>query len=437
MTNWTGLIAVSAAVVAAATSLAVEDSTGPSAGPLTGSALNQSLSEAANRLDTAGFDGHVSVSLNGEIVFVASLGPADPVTGTPYSLVTQTDIGSITKSVTGLLASRLIADGRLDPNSTLADWFEAVPADKANITVHQLLTHSAGFPPAIGDDYAEIGREAFVRQALAADLQFEPGTAYAYSNVGISLTGAIIERASGESLETHLQSVLEPLGLSDTGYAAVISTTRAVRTGRGADVATASWGGDAASDYGYGIVVEDHPLYGRFYWHNGGNAYFTNHFRVLPEPGVVIFATSNARGVDPDVVAEVMSAAVYGRQIDIAAQPAVDFDRTVDLPDTAAGVLARAFIDTLNADQPSDWQAFIETRTSQAFQELVPMEEHLGMFRSLHQDFASAAIYAVDEGDDEIRLVMGQPDGPLARVTIGHEPAGDDRAMSGLSIDGF
>lgn len=487
MTNWTGLIAVSAAIVSAAASHAVKDSQLTSSSPLTGPALHRSLSDAASRLDAAGFDGHVSLSIDAEIVFAASLGPADPVNATPYSLVTQTDIGSIAKSVTGLLASRLIAEGRLDPNSTLSDWFEAVPADKANITLHQLMTHSAGFPPAIGDDHAEIGRQTFVRQALAADLQFEPGTAYAYSNVGFSLTAAIIERASGEPFEAHLRSVLEPLGLNDTGYAAVFSNARAVRTASGVDVAAASWGGDtaywhlignggmlstpldlmrlgasvidppagwaetfetqmqpympegerAASDYGYGIVVEEHPLYGRFFWHNGGNAYFANHYRILPEPRVVIFATSNARGVDPDVVAEVMSAAVYGRQIDIATQPVIDFDRTIDLPDTAAGDLAQAFRETLQSDQASDWQAFIETRTSQAFQDLAPMEQHLGMFRSLHQDFGNAEVFAVDEGDDEIRLVMGQPDGPIARVTIGHEPAGTGRVMNGLSIDGF
>jgi CubicO group peptidase (beta-lactamase class C family) len=475
-------------ITAPANAFAAQQPAAQSQERLTGAALSQSLSQAATRLDDAGFDGHVSLSVDGEIVFAASLGPADPVNGVPYSLLTQTDIGSIAKTLTGLVASRLISDGRLDPQSTLADWFENVPDDKAGITLHQLMTHSAGLPPAIGDDHDPIDRETYVEQALAADLMFTPGSAYAYSNVGFSLMAVIIETVTGESYDSQLVATLETLGLVDTGYGPALVPSRGVVNSRGHSVTDASWGGEtahwhlignggmlstpldlqrlgaavinppagwaeafdvqlqpympegegAASDYGYGVVVEDHPLFGRIYWHNGGNAYFANHWRVMPEQGVVMFVTSNTRSVDPDVAVDVLSAALFGRELEIVSRPVIDFGDPIALPNTAAGALAQAFLNAIASDQADDWQRFIETRTSPEFQAFAPMDRHLGMFRSLHQDLAGVEVYSVDTSDDEISFVAGHGDGVLLRVVIGHEDgSGGKPVMNGLSIDGL
>jgi CubicO group peptidase (beta-lactamase class C family) len=458
------------------------------AGPLADQPLQAALAEATERLDEAGFDGHVSVAVNGEVVFAASLGPADPVSGVPYSLVTQTDIGSIAKMLTGLAASRLIAEGRLDPQSTLSDWFSNVPADKRDIALHQLMTHSAGFPPAIGDDHAPIERDAFVEQALASELMFAPGEQYAYSNVGFSLIAAIIEQVTGEPYEQYLRdSVLAPLGLADTGYERAVAPARGVRTQSGESVTDASWGGGRAhwhlignggmlstpldlmilgstvlnppddwaetfnvqvqpylregegaqSYYGYGIVVENHPLYGEFFWHNGGNPHFSNHWRVLADAQAVIFATSNSRGVDPDAAVEVLTAAVFGQQIEISAPPAIDFDSPIDLPDTPEGRLAQSFLAAIRSPQPADWQSFITARTSPAFQAFAPMEQHVEMFERMHADMADAQVFMFDPGPQEMRLIVGGADMPLLQLMIGFAPGADGPVMNGLAIDGI
>jgi CubicO group peptidase (beta-lactamase class C family) len=82
-----------------------------------------------------------------------------------------------------------------------------------------LLTHTAGLPDALGDDYDPIGREELLAGALAAPLVAPPGRAFHYSNVGYSVLAAIVERVSGSPYERYLaRHLLRPAGMTQTGY---------------------------------------------------------------------------------------------------------------------------------------------------------------------------------------------------------------------------
>lgn len=447
--------------------------------------IRHHLPELTERLEAAGYRGSIAVSIDGETVFAASIGAADPVTGMPYNLETQTDIGSITKSFTGLAASQLIAEGRLQADLPLSEWFDDVPADKANITLHQLLTHSAGFPPAIGDDLEHIGRDAFLERAFASPLLFEPGSRYEYSNVGYSIVAAIIEVATGEGFEDVLiDNVLAPVGLADTGYLRAYSALRSVRNEEGNTVDAASWGGgepywnlignggmvSTASDmlrlgqfidtgnwpvhgtldlfatgyleegagapgrYGYGVVVEDDPAFGRVLWHNGGNPHFRSHWRVLDDHGVVIFTTTNSRDISADQAAIGVMAALFGVELDVQPPPRFNRDQPVDLPDTDAGRLAMAFFDALGGD-PEDWRDFIENRTSEAFQNYAPMEQHLEMFGQISADVQGAEFFSVEERSDEIRVVVAAPDGPALLFSLGVGQYNGAVVLTGLGVE--
>lgn len=142
-----------------------------------------------------------------------------------------------------MLAAQLISDGTLSADLRLDEVFDNVPADKAGITLHQMLTHAAGFPGGVGDDLAEEDFDTFLANAFAAPLRFEPGTDYYYSNVGYSLAAAIMERATGQSYEVLLRDRLMSVGIDHTGYQAAFDGERAVHLEDGRDVAEASWGG--------------------------------------------------------------------------------------------------------------------------------------------------------------------------------------------------
>jgi CubicO group peptidase (beta-lactamase class C family) len=135
----------------------------------------------------------------GKIMISQGYGFADRTKQVPYSDQSLYTIGSITKPFTATAILLLIEQRKIAVDDPISLYFSNVPADKKYITLHQLLTHSSGFPGAIGDDYETITAAEFQARAWKAPLLFAPGTSYAYSNVGYSLLGMIIEKISGHS----------------------------------------------------------------------------------------------------------------------------------------------------------------------------------------------------------------------------------------------
>src|SRR5687768_1025622 len=129
------------------------------------------------------------------------------------------DMGSITKSFTSTALLMLEDEGKLSTTDPLSRHFPNVPADKAEITLDQVLSHSAGLVDLTGGDYDRVPREKFLADLFAAPLVSKPGSEYHYSNGGYSLLAAIIENISGKSYETFMRERLfAPAGMRDTGY---------------------------------------------------------------------------------------------------------------------------------------------------------------------------------------------------------------------------
>jgi CubicO group peptidase (beta-lactamase class C family) len=121
---------------------------------------------------------------------------------------------SFTKTVLAAAAMRLVEGGQLELDA---------PRPGKPYTLRQLLTHRAGVPNYGGlDAYHEAvarGEDAWSRkrllEAVHADrLDFAPGTAWAYSNVGYLFVRDAVEEAAGLPLGKALRElVLDPLGL--------------------------------------------------------------------------------------------------------------------------------------------------------------------------------------------------------------------------------
>jgi CubicO group peptidase (beta-lactamase class C family) len=61
--------------------------------------------------------------------------------------------------------------------------------------------------------------DEFVKEYGNGDLQFEPGSKFAYNNSGFFLLGAIIEKVTGKPYEQVLnENILDPVGMKNTGY---------------------------------------------------------------------------------------------------------------------------------------------------------------------------------------------------------------------------
>ena len=130
------------------------------------------------------------------------------------------EFGSIGKSFTAICLVQLAAEGILDLHDPVTDhlpWF-AVRPGHAPITIHHLLTHTAGIIQ--GSDFPLDAR--YEVWALRETDAATPGERTHYSNVGFKALGLLLEAVTGEPYPRLVQErILDPLGM--THSAAVIT----------------------------------------------------------------------------------------------------------------------------------------------------------------------------------------------------------------------
>ncbi len=346
------------------------------------------------RLEKLGFAGVVLVAKGDVPLFAEGFGLADREHSVRWTPGTISDIGSITKQFTGAGILKLEEDGKLSVSDPITRYFSGVPADKAGITLHQLLTHSSGLSdPDIGD-FDPIPLGEYLKQVFAQPLLFAPGKGYTYSNANFSLLGAILEKLSGKTYENFLRERLFlPNGMYETGYTLPawgesrfaqgyeadggrwgtflerptaadgphwalranggIHTTvydmlrwaRALLTGRVLTPASmiklwaphVSEGG--GTFYGYGWSIAKAPDGTKIVTHNGGNGIYFADLAIVPDTGLVIFVMTN-------VIAENRSANSLLEQLGmrfLAGRPYPSIPEIVDLDEAALKAFAGTY----------------------------------------------------------------------------------------------
>ena len=195
-------------------------------------------------LQAAGTPGAaVWLERGGETLLARGFGFRDVEAEAPADIDTVFGSGSITKCVTALAVLLLEADGRLSTDDLAAAHLPdlRLPGEAAaGVTIHHLLTHTAGLPPLPSRHYAWLSQddlEPYERKALERlparapirsftelvgflgehpfALHAAPGAAFSYSNEGYNLLGAIVERLSGQTLPEFVRErILVPTGMS-------------------------------------------------------------------------------------------------------------------------------------------------------------------------------------------------------------------------------
>jgi len=175
------------------------------------------------------------IQIDGKLVAESALG----VRALGHSeTVTTSDrwhIGSDTKAFTATLIARLVEQGIMRFDDTLADSFpafaEAMNPAYRNVTVTQLLSHTAGLPPLMDDkelppfmaaiksaNGVKAQREAIARKYLTMPPASKAGD-FAYSNIGFIIGGAIAEARTGKSWEDLIrEQIFAPLGIKSAGF---------------------------------------------------------------------------------------------------------------------------------------------------------------------------------------------------------------------------
>ncbi len=143
------------------------------------------------------------------------------------SLDTIFDMASLTKPmVTATCIMKLIEEGKLNVTDK-ASWY--LPSfgqnGKGEITIEQLLLHTAGLIPDNAQDDYEHGIEQAYAKIDALKLIAQPGTRFIYTDVGFIVLGRIVEKINGQPLDVIAQRWLfEPLQMRDTGYRRISNT---------------------------------------------------------------------------------------------------------------------------------------------------------------------------------------------------------------------
>lgn len=139
------------------------------------------------------------------------------------------EIGSITKTFTGLLLQDMVDRGQMMLDDPVAQYLPAsvkVPTYQGHqITLLQLATHTAGFPDNpdnLNPKFADNSRADYTYEKLDAfisglRLTREPGSKYEYSTVGIALLAQAIAAKAGTNYESLVvDRICRPLKMDST-----------------------------------------------------------------------------------------------------------------------------------------------------------------------------------------------------------------------------
>ena len=128
-------------------------------------------------------------------------------------------VASITKPMTAMAVMRLVERGRIRLDDPVAHYLpEYIGQGRERVKVRHLLSHTSGLPDMLAENIELRKRQAPLRDFLAGTfrvpLLFPPGTEVSYQSMGILLAAEIVERLSGERLDTFFErEVFGPLGM--------------------------------------------------------------------------------------------------------------------------------------------------------------------------------------------------------------------------------
>jgi len=179
------------------------------------------------------------VQRKGVLAALDAVGMQDMEAKKPMQTDSIFQIMSMTKPFTGVAIMMLVEEGKLRLNDPVEKHLpefrdQWVIESKTNttrslrkparpITIRDLMSHTSGMqtqpPPGIADLYARGHKNLAEAVSIFSQqpLEFDPGTRWLYSNMGIDTLGRIVEVASDTPFEKFLETrIFVPLGMKDS-----------------------------------------------------------------------------------------------------------------------------------------------------------------------------------------------------------------------------
>ena len=446
---------------------------------------NQKLISFLDNLDEEGYSGTVLVAQNGEVIYKNGFGYSDREKGIKNKPSTVITTGSITKQFTGAAILKMEMMGKLNVGDLMSKYIENVPEDKSGITLHHLLTHSAGFPGAIGSDDENIGARTFLEKAMKVELSFDPGSQYDYSNVGYSILGIIIEKVTGATYEQFLKQYLfDPAGMKKTGY--VLPDYNEAELAVGYERGETTWGklteknwgnegpgwhlmgnggimstvedmykwhqallgttilSKAAKEklysrhieegegsgtyYGYGWAIFPTPRNTDLITHNGGNGIFFADFLRYLEEDITIMVMTNAASRKYESLPFQIAGTLLIPDFEPALQEQSDDDPNEEVIES----IFRTFMSVIKKDDKGAWEDFLVANATNDFIKMADMDFHMEMFGKMHLKLKDQSPQQTELNDGELIVTMSGGN----KLMIGFEPMQNGKIkIGGITLD--
>ncbi|MCH9679967.1 MAG: serine hydrolase [Deltaproteobacteria bacterium] len=336
-----------------------DDGTPPAGCPGGPAAWTTVVAEVEAYVDAQGGPGAaVAVVCNGQLAHAAGVGFTHASGDEPITETTRFQLASVTKMFTGAAAVALAEQGVVDLHAPVSDVLGTV--GYGHVTLHQLLTHTAGYSTAF-DVVQSSDLVTVVLDNANQPLWAPAGAVWNYTNPGFSVAGAVLEMASGTDFGPLVETALfEPAGMSratmhvatvlaegnyayghegspaapipiapdGSYYASALYGPQGGAWGSVEDLAR--WGemhlagggnvlsaagaaslgefhtrtADSEQGYGYGVFVES------FYdptvlTHGGSTPGFLAQWRLVPDLQFGVFVVTNSEWVSPNAIADI------------------------------------------------------------------------------------------------------------------------------------
>lgn len=164
----------------------------------------------------------LAVGRFGRLVHLKAYGRLDTaIASSPVDVNTMYDMASLTKVVATTTAAMILEEqGKLDLDRTVASYLPELNApEKAGITMRMVLTHRGGFEAFAALFKTFKGRQQYLEQINLRPLKSVPGTQTIYSDWDFILTGLVIERITGMTLDKFVEeNIFRPLGMTSTMF---------------------------------------------------------------------------------------------------------------------------------------------------------------------------------------------------------------------------
>jgi D-alanyl-D-alanine carboxypeptidase len=163
----------------------------------------------------------VAVARDGQLVFARGYGMANLEHAVAVTPDTVFHIASISKNILAAVVLQLVDEGKLDLDDDVTKYVPEAPTHGRKITVRQLLSHTSGIhsftslPESEANERLDLTHDQVLALIKDKPLDFEPGTAWRYSNSGFYIAGMVVERVTRQEYGAYLREHLfKPLGMN-------------------------------------------------------------------------------------------------------------------------------------------------------------------------------------------------------------------------------